>query len=344
MNQKDRTGICVAGNMIVDTLYPVRGLPGPGELTSILEGISRTTGGALCNVIGDLARMDPLLPLTALGRVGSDGEGDYVLETLRRFRNVDLSMIKREGRTAFTAVMSDEISRERTFFHYRGANARFCEEDIDWNKISAALFHIGYILLLDALDGEDSEYGTKMARLLCHAKERGIKTSLDVVSEAGDRFRRLVPPSLKYADYCVINEVEASQVTGIALREASGKLIADAVPKALEKIKECGVAEWAVIHCPEGGYGLDRRGTYVESPAIDVPRDYIKGKVGAGDAFCAGTIYAACRGESLAEGLELGNAAAAASLFQPGSTEGMLPVEELKKLRARHGVSHLDHP
>ena len=117
MNSK---GICVAGNMIVDILYPVSGLPKPRELTSIQEGISRTTGGAVCNGIGDLALMDPVLPLTALGRVGNDAEGEFVLESLRRHKNVDLSMIRNEGKTSFTAVMSDTITRERTFFHYRG--------------------------------------------------------------------------------------------------------------------------------------------------------------------------------------------------------------------------------
>jgi len=174
-----------------------------------------------------------------------------------------------------------------------------------------------------------------MARLLCHARERGIKTSIDVVSEMGDRLRRLVPPCLKYADYCVINELEASQVTGIILRDEGGKLIPANVPIALEEMKKLGVFEWAVIHCPEGGFGLDNRGRMVESPAVNLPSDYIKGKVGAGDAFCSGTIYAASQGGSLEEGLELGNAAAAASLSMPGASEGMLPIEELKNLRAR---------
>jgi len=318
--------------MIVDILYSVRGLPKPGELTTIHD-VKRSTGGALCNVIGDLAIMDPALPLTALGRVGADSEGDFVLETLKAHRNIDLSMIKREGETSFTAVMADEISKERTFFHYRGANAAFCEDDINWDKIPGAIFHIGYILLLDALDEADAEYGTKMARLLSHARERGIKTSIDVVSEAGDRFRRLVPPALKYADYCIINEVEAEQITGIKLRDEKHGLVKANIPLALEAIKSHGVSEWAVIHCPEGGYGLDQKGAYVESPTIDLPASAIKGKVGAGDAFCAGTLYAASQNGSLEEGLELGNAAAAASLMQPGAVEGMMRVEDLKKLR-----------
>ena len=331
----DKKGICIAGNMVVDILYPVTGLPRAGELTSIQEGISRSTGGAVCNVLGDLAIMDSGLPLAALGRIGTDAEGDYVLDFLRRHENIDLSMIRREGKTSFTAVMSDIISKERSFFHYRGANAKFCEDDIDWDKMNCGFLHIGYALLLDALDEEDSVYGTKMARLLCHARERGIATSIDVVSEAGDRFKRIVPPSLKYADYCIINELEAGQVTGFAIRDENGKLIAHNMPKALEKIKELGVSKWAVIHCPEGGYGIDNRGKLVESPAFNLPPDYIKGKVGAGDAFCAGAIYAASQGGSLEEGLELGNEAATASLSMPGATEGMLPVAELKKLRSR---------
>ena len=321
--------------MIVDNLYPVGGLPGPGELTSIEEGISRATGGAACNVLGDLALMDPGLSLTALGRVGADPEGDYILESLRSYKNVDLSMVKREGKTSFTAVMADTVSKERTFFHYRGANARFCEDDIDWDKIDAGFLHIGYILLLDALDSADPEYGTKMARLLCHARERGIKTSVDVVSEAGDRFRRLVPPSLKYTDYCIINELEAAQVAGISLRDSAGTLLRSNMPKVLEEIKKLGVSRWVVVHCPEGGFGLDERSRFVESPSLKLPPGYIKGTVGAGDAFCSGTIYAAFRGEGLGEALELGNAAAAASLSMPGASEGMRAAAELKNLKYR---------
>jgi len=334
MKQK---GICVAGNIVVDNLYPVKGLPGAGELTSIEEGITRSTGGALCNVSMDLAIMDPSLPLLALGRVGADPEADYVFDTLRQFKNIDLSMIKREGKTSFTAVMADIISKERTFFHYRGANTLLCEDDFDWDKIDVDFLHIGYILILDALDEEDSKYGTKMARLLCHAQQRGIKTSLDVVSEMSGRFKRLVPPALKYADYCIINEIEAAQVTGINLRDDSGRLVISNLPRALEKIKEHGVSEWAAIHCPEGGFGLDSSGNFYESPSFNLPSDYIKGTVGAGDAFCAGAIYAAYKGASLKDGLEMGNAAAAASLSMPGATEGMLPAEELKKLESRFG-------
>lgn len=327
-----RNGIAVAGNMIVDVLYPILGHPKPGELTTITEGISRSSGGALCNVIVDLAKLDPALPLAALGRVGTDSEGDFVLDKLKAHDNIDISRVHREGLTSFTAVMADTIGKQRTFYHYRGANARFCEADVEWDTLNVRLLHIGYILLLDALDEPDDEFGTKMARLLHTAQSKGILTSIDVVSEAGDRFGRIVPPALRYTDYCIINELEAQASTGVLLRGESGELLAANLPEALRKLKQLGVSTWAVIHCPEGGYGMDEHGDYIETQSVPLPREAIKGTVGAGDAFCSGVLYGAYTGLPLTEAIELGNAAAACSLSESGATEGMRTAKEAMDL------------
>jgi len=328
----ERKGICVAGNMIVDLLYPVNGLPGPGELATIGEGISRSSGGAVCNVITDLAKMDEDMPLMALGRIGADEDGDFALDRIRQFGNVDLSNIKRGGRTSFTIVIFDETTKQRTFYHYRGVNALFREDDIDWDLVTSEILHVGYILLLDALDEPDAEYGTKMARLLRDARERGIKTSIDVVSESGTRFAGLVPPALKYADYCVINEFEASASAGVPLRDDDGSLIAENMREALSRLMECGVSEWAAIHCPEGGYGVDSGGRFEAVQSLKLPEGYIKGAVGAGDAFCAGVLYAAYKKMSLREGIEMGTGAAACSLSHAGATEGLRSVRQVMEL------------
>lgn len=323
-----RKGIAVAGNMIVDVLYPILGHPKPGELTTITDGISRSTGGALCNVIVDLAKLDPAMPLKALGRVGTDKEGDYVLEKLQEQSNIDTSQVLREGLTSFTAVMADTIGKQRTFYHYRGANARFSEADIDWDQLNADMLHIGYILLLDALDAPDDAFGTKMARLLHTAQSKGILTSIDVVSESGDRFGRIVPPALKYTDYCVINELEAEASTGVKLRDESGALLKGELHRALVKIKELGVSRWAVIHSPEGAYGVDESGRYIETRSAPLLKSMIKGTVGAGDAFCSGVLYGAYCDLPLEDAIELGNAAAACSLTENGATEGLRTAEQ----------------
>ena len=40
-------GIAVAGHMTVDTIYPINHYPGPGELATIEDNISKSTGGAI---------------------------------------------------------------------------------------------------------------------------------------------------------------------------------------------------------------------------------------------------------------------------------------------------------
>ncbi len=329
MNKK---GIAVAGNLIVDMLYPVMGFAKPGELSNICGDVDRSTGGAVCNNIMDLASLDPEMPLVALGRIGDDAQGAYVMEKLQAFKNIDVQHIKVGGTTAFSLVLADEITKQRTFYECSGVNAAFCEEDIPWDKLDVDMLHIGYILLLEALDQEDSQYGTKMARLLHTAQQRGIKTSIDVVSETGERFRKLVCPALRYTDYCVINEVEASATTGIELRAEDGTLLKENFPAALRKLKEMGVSTWAVIHCPEVGMGLDENDNLVEVPSLKLPKGWIAGTVGAGDAFCSGVTYAAWKGEDLKSAIELGTASAVCSLSQPGSTEGMRTEAEARAL------------
>ena len=332
-----RKGICVAGNMIVDILYPTNGWPKQGQLVKIQDGIDRSTGGAVCNTIIDLAKLDPEMPLYAMGRTGKDAEGELILEKLKEHKNINCDCVIQEGISAFTLVLADQISKERTFFCYLGANDEWNEDDIEWDKLDCNILHVGYILLLKALDQEDAEYGSKMARLLHSAKQHGIKTSVDVVSEASDRFVKLVPPALKYTDYCIINEIEAGQTTGIPLRDENDKLIYENLPKALKAMKDLGVTTWAVIHTPEGGFGLDENNNYIAKESLHLPEGYIKGSVGAGDAFCAGVLCGAEHGDKLEDAIILGIASAAASLSEASATDGMRSEAEVlelyKKLR-----------
>lgn len=332
-----RKGICCAGNMIVDITYPIETWPKQNELTHITEGIQSSTGGSVCNTITDLARLDPELPLVASGFAGHDAEGDFILHEMGKYPNIDLGMVRRDGRTSFTAVMSNNRTKERTFFQHAGANAYYGEEHIDWERLNVNIFHIGYILLLPALDAPDEEYGTKMARLLHRAQSAGMKTSIDVVSEAGERFARLVTPALRYADYCVINELEAQQTTGVLLREEDGTLHPENMEAALRRLRELGVSTWAVIHCPELGCGLDESGRYHEVPSLRLPEGWIRGTVGAGDAFCAGILYAAEKQLPMEQALKLAACSAAASLHEVSASDGVRSAEEVLRLYTIYG-------
>ena len=326
MNQ----GIAVAGNMIVDKIQVIRTFPVRQELSNILS-VEDSLGGAACNVGMDLARLDPSLPVSILGCAGADEDGDKVLSAFRQHKNIDCSRIRRRGRNAFTDVLTEDETRVRTFLTYGGADATFCPEDVDLDTLDCRILHIAYILLLPGFDAPDSEYGTRMARFLKSVQDKGILTSVDVVSETGDRYTRLVPPSLPYTDYFIVNEIEAGKTVGLSLRDENGALCDKAVFEALRALKRMGVRRWAIVHTPEGGYGIDENGLECYVPSLRLPHGYIKGTVGAGDAFCAGALHSAYMGLNMKEALRRGSIAAACSLSQPGGSEGVIPMEEALK-------------
>ena len=72
---------------------------------------------------------------------------------------VDVGGVKvAEGKlTSFDDVMTEKETGARTFFLSCGINHEFGIEDIDVDALDCKIFHIGYILLLGALDAEDEE-------------------------------------------------------------------------------------------------------------------------------------------------------------------------------------------
>src|SRR5262245_4162000 len=137
--------------------------------------------------------------------------------------------------------MTEQNGGRRTFFHYRGANAMWRGEDLDFTKTKAKIFHLGYLLLLDALDESDARFRTKAARLLAWTQEAAIKASVDVVSEDSDRFSKIVVPALKFCDYCILNEIEAGKTTGFKIRQSDGQLDTVALRHAAGSLLQMGV-------------------------------------------------------------------------------------------------------
>ena len=326
-----KRGIICAGSIIADQLKRLDAYPAPSTLANISE-LSLAPGGLVCNCIQDLARMDPELPLYAAGLVGDDQQGRFILDVLSASENIDVSGIKISGQTSFTDVMYEKQNNTRTFFQFAGANESFDESCLELDDYEG-LLHIGYILLLKALDAPDAEYGTKLARLLAGAKARGLKTSVDIVSENSTRFRGIVMPALKYTDYCIINELEAERTTGIQLSGDSG-IIEDNLPDVFRALRECGVSEWVVIHSKLASYGLDAQGNYVKATVYGVPREAIASTTGAGDAFCSGVLLGAFRGYTLDAAMKLGTLAANCSLLTAGASDGISEIAEMEKQAA----------
>ena len=334
----NRNGVLAGGNWIIDQVKMVNVFPQREQLANIRSKVEYGTGGAPYNVLVDLAKAGVSFPLSAAGFVGKDAFGEQILADCKK-NKIDTKFLKANPNadTSYTDVMTEQNGGRRTFFHYRGANALWRGEDIDFTKTKAKIFHLGYLLLLDALDDSDIKFGTKGAKLLAAAQEAGIKTSVDVVSEDSDRFVKVVTPALKFCDYCILNEIEAGKTTGFKIRQADGKLDTVALRHAAGSLLQMGVKEVVVIHFPEGAFARTRKGDDVWQSSLKLSDKFIAGAAGAGDAFCAGTLLGLHEGWELDQCLETAVALAAASLSHPTCTGGVKSLSACTALAKKYG-------
>jgi sugar/nucleoside kinase (ribokinase family) len=327
-------GIAGAGNWIVDQIKIIDTWPRVGELVNII-GEDTGGGGAPFNTIRDIARAGVDFPLYGLGCIGNDEGGAYVRQQCGEHGiDTDFLVTLDDGTpTSFTDVMTIQGTGERTFFHSRGANARFSPEHVPVEKLAAvdvSIFHFGYLLLLDAMDSEDEEYGIVAARLLAEVKKAGMETSVDVVSESSDRFRKVVLPVLPYVDHCIINEVEAQKITGKEIRK-NGGIDGEILAAAAADILGQGVGRTVVIHFPEGALWMDSEGNTIRKTAYDLEGVSIVSTVGAGDAFCAGVLIGLHEKWPPEDCLAAGTDLACACLFANDTVSGVGKLEDVRK-------------
>ena len=315
MGAVERTGIAVAGSVIVDKINSISAYPGAGELTQI-RSLQKAVGGCVPNVALDLKKIAPELSISAIGKIGPDGEGAYVSQVLME-GGVDITGLKvMDGEaTSFTEVMSIP-GGQRTFFVYSGASADFGVADVDFERTSAKLLHLGYFLLLQKVDDGDG------IEILKKALECGMETSIDLVSENSDRYG-LVLPCLPYTDYLIINELEAGRLAGIAPEKENLEAIA-------RKLKDLGVRKKVIIHMPECSVCFSDEGFSVLGSYI-LPEGYIQGTTGAGDAFCAGALIGIYNGWQDNEIMEFASGCAVMALGVPDATSGMKDQQQIRE-------------
>ena len=306
--------VVAAGSILVDKINEIGAYPKAGELTQI-RAHSRAPGGLVPNTGCDIRILDPEIPVAAFGAIGDDDDGRFAVAELKR-RGLDTTgVVTKPTATSFTDVMSVPDG-ERTFFTCPGASAEWGFDDFPFDAVVAGdLVLLGYFLLLAKIDAGD---GLKILREL---NRRGVETAIDLVSENSDRYA-LVRECLPYVDHLIVNEIEAARIAGTegSLRDVASKLLG------------LGVRKRVVIHSPEKGVSLLKDGTWTEVPSVTLPEGFIKGKTGAGDAFCAGCLVGIFNGLPEAEILNLGGIAAVGAMSAPGAVEGMRSIAELKKL------------
>jgi sugar/nucleoside kinase (ribokinase family) len=311
---RDRTGITCAGNWIVDRVKIIDAWPQEERLADVLSE-TRGGGGGAHNVCIGLARMQAPFPLRAVGFLGDDEDGRWLLtEAFQHAVDITGLHKTKDDSTSYTDVMTVQATGRRTFFHSRGANRLLTARHIEPGP--SRILHLAYLLLLDGVDVAASQ-------ILQRARAAGVKTSVDVVSDERGRYREVVVPALEHIDYLFLNDFEAGRCAERELRKADGTPDREAIRAAAATLWRDNLV---VIHMPEGAFAKSPEGE-LWVPSKPVAR--VVSAVGAGDAFAAGTLYGLHEGWPVQQALDLGHLAAGACLGHETTTGGLRPVGEL---------------
>jgi len=326
----ERHGVIAAGNWIVDHVKIIDAYPTQDDLANI-KSEQANNGGSPFNVLKNLSRLGAPFPLKAIGLVGDDDNGQWIRRHCQQF-DIDADALKTtsQAATSYTDVMSVQSTGRRTFFHQRGANAFLDESHFDFSAAGEKIFHLGYLLLLDALDVVHEDGLTGAARVLRNALAAGLKTCVDLVSSSSPDFQNIVQPALPFIDYLFLNELEAQRCTDISL---AGESVDVAVLEdAADRLFQQGVREWVVIHFPQGVFAKSRDGRICQQGSLDIPAQIIVSSVGAGDALLAGTLFGLHENWPMQESLKLGVCTAAASLFSASCSDGVRHYQDCLRL------------
>jgi sugar/nucleoside kinase (ribokinase family) len=335
-----RSGILAAGNFIIDYVKLIDAWPEQDMLTNILSETS-SNGGGPYNVLKDLAAMGVVYPLEACGLTGTDANGDWILNDCKD-AGIDTKQLHQTAHvpTSYTDAMTVASTGRRTFFHQRGANAKFDETHVDFSTTTARHFHLGYLMLLDTMDLFATEGRTHASLALEAAKQAGLSTSVDIVSTENTHFREIAESALPFTDVLVINEIEAGKVAGLDLKGAEGANV-EACIEAARVLLSRGVHHQVVIHFVEGAVVAGHDGTIVKQGSVKLPLGYIAGATGAGDAFAAGYLHGWHEGWKVTQCLQLAVGAAASCLSHPTPSRGLQAVDACLKLGGTHGYREL---
>ncbi|MGW1482012.1 sugar kinase [Streptomyces rubiginosohelvolus] len=315
--------VCLGESMV--TFLPSQ----PGRLADV-PSFGRGIGGAESNVACALAAAGHRAAW--VGRVGADGFGDHLVETIASY-GVDTSAVRRDpfrptGIYFRTATDRGTDTHEVAYYRAGSAASAMSPANVPYEELFA-----GRILHLSGITAALSDDCLALLRELTAARPGRPLVSFDVnhrphLWRGGDA--SVLLELARRADLVFVGEDEAEEAWGIVGAEA----IRAAVPEPSVLVvkrgsagatvfasglrpgprssiaggAECGGAEDAAT----AATGPD---TVTHVPALRVD---VVAAVGAGDAFAAGFLSATLRGLPVRDRVRHGHLMAAAVLTVPG--------------------------
>jgi len=280
--------------------WPVTSIPDGGGTTFIDDFTLAVSGAAGTAVIAG-AKMG--LTCRAIGGLGQDLMGDWVLQRLRQF-GVDVTGLPQiPGARTSSSIVTTRPDGTRPALHLRGATGDFYVDDnLLSHAIDARVVHFGGVGLMTRMDrGRNAELA-RAARL------RGAITTADIFAGSPDDLPA-VASILPFIDYFMPSIEEAHALTG-------GHDLAGTAQFFIDKGVTCCVFTLGA----EGAYYHHRDGTRFIVPAFEVD---VRCTCGCGDAFDAGFAVALCHGMDAETTVRFAQATAALNATGLGSQAGI---------------------
>ncbi|MBD2111770.1 MULTISPECIES: ribokinase [Cyanophyceae] len=306
--------IHVFGSLNMDLVCRSPHLPQPGE-TILGTQFETLPGGKGANQAVAAARLGAATRM--IGRVGDDDFGHQLIQGLQN-AGVDASGVAIDGEVSTgVAAIAVDSAGQNTIVVIPGANGQISDGDVD--RLTTQL-QPGDLVLF--------QFEVPLPLVMVAAKAAKAQGATVIVDPAPAR-TDLPPAFLRTVDILTPNQVEAGQLTGLAVTDVA------TATEAAQQLVQRGVAI-AIVKLGDQGVVVAENHRTFHQPALPVN---VVDTVAAGDAFNGGLAVALAEAMDLEEAVQFANAVAAAAVMVPGAQPSMPERSQVAALRL--GLKHL---
>ncbi len=309
------------------------------------DQMQATFGGGEANVAVSLANYG--MDVAFVTKLPSHAIGQAAVNSLRHY-GVDTSMIVRGGERVGIYYLEKGASQRGSVCIYDRAHSAIQEaspEDFDWDKIfdDADWFH--FTGITPALGNNMVEICKQACKA---AKSKGVKISCDLNYRGKlwtrDEARAAMTSLCEYVDVCISNEEDAKDVFGIEAENTDiygGKLNKEGYKSVARQLAEKFHFEKVAITLRTSISASDNDWAAMLYDGKDYcfSKEYhlhITDRVGGGDSFGGGLIYALLSGKDTQAAVEFAVAASALKHSIEGDYN-LVTVSEVEKLAGGDG-------
>ena len=304
---KKKFDIIVIGELNVDLILnnlpslPLEGKEIIAETMNLTLGSSSAIFASNSSVLGN--------KVTFVGKIGKDGFGKTVLESLEQKEvNTNFIIQTEDEKTGITVVLN--YGEDRAMVTYPGAMETLNLKDIPDEVFKLAKhIHVSSVFLQPALKKDIEAVFQK-------AKSLGLTTSLDVQWDPEEKWDINLIKLLPLVDVFLPNEAELLALTGT-----------NSIDKAVDTVKPY-INIMAVKMGSKGSRGVTKSEDITVKPYLNKK---VVDAIGAGDSFNSGFITKFLENKPLRECLQYGNLTGAVNTTAAGGTGAFKSLEAFKK-------------